>query len=161
MKTNSVRGYFALLMIALALAGCDHGPLYSNPYCRVSGEQNDLFCEMGRQVPWTRSGNHMQFVDLCQQVDDSSGILLVRLFQNVHQENKFLAIGGRCAVESVLEQIVVAANLDEVRFDGLLVHLFVDEQSNPEAEIFELRQLGAIVKRFQLDSRHEDLAHVE
>jgi len=151
MKIVAKRSWIVLLGAALLMTGCDSGPFYDNPYCRLEGDQNQLFCQMGKRMPFFRSGDEIQFVDLCQQVSQDSGILLTRLFQNVHQEGRFLAVGGYCPVQDVLESTAQAAKLDGVRFDSLLIQLFVDESSDIEAVVPDLESLGANVKIYRLE----------
>lgn len=152
MEIISKRCWFLLLCAVLLITGCDSGPFYDNPYCRLEGDQNQLFCQMGKKMPLFRSGDEIQFVDLCQQISEDSGILLTRLFQHIQQEGRFLAIGGYCPVQDVLESTAQAAKLDGVRFDSLLIQLFIDESSNIESVVPDLKSLGANVKVYQLES---------
>src|SRR5690625_4340074 len=80
---------------------------------------------MGKRMPFFRSGDEVQFIDLCQQVSYDSGILLTKLFQNVHHEGRYLAAGGYCPVQDVLESTAQDARLDGVRFDSLLTPLIL------------------------------------
>ena len=151
MKIVPKRRWVVLLGAAFLVASCDSGPFYDNPYCRLEGDQNKLFCQMGKRMPFFRSGDEVQFIDLCQQVSYDSGILLTKLFQNVHHEGRYLAAGGYCPVQDVLESTAQAARLDGVRFDSLLIQLFVDENSDVEAVVPDLESLGANVKVYSLE----------
>jgi|GEM_PF-7016372 len=142
-----------MAILVLLIPGCDSGPLYDNPYCRLEGDQNELFCQMGRQMPIWGSGDEIQFIDLCQQVSEDSGILLTRLFQSTNQEGRFLAVGGYCPVQDVLESVVEAARLDGARFDSLLIQVFIDESSDVETVVPDLKSLGANVDVYQLELR--------
>jgi len=142
-----------MAILVLLIPGCDSGSFYDNPYCRLEGDQNQLFCQMGRQIPFWRSGDEIQFIDLCQQVSEDSGILLTRLFQSTNQEGRFLAVGGYCPVQDVLESVVEAARLDGARFDSLLIQVFIDESSDVETVVPDLKSLGANVDVYQLELR--------
>jgi len=142
-----------MAILVLLIPGCDSGSFYDNPYCRLEGDQNQLFCQMGRQIPFWRSGDEIQFIDLCQQVSEDSGILLTRLFQSTNQEGRFLAIGGYCPVQDVLDSVVEAASLEGARFDSLLIQVFIDESSDVETVVPDLKSLGANVDVYQLELR--------
>src|SRR5690625_5945483 len=103
MKIVPKRRWVVLLGAAFLVASCDSGPFYDNSYCRLEGDQNKLFCQMGKRMPFVRSGDEVQLIDLCQQVSHDSGILLTKLFQNVDHEGRHLAAGGYCLVRDVLE----------------------------------------------------------
>ena len=153
MKMLSLKSWCLMAILVLLIPGCDSGSFYDNPYCRLEGDQNQLFCQMGRQIPFWRSGDEIQFIDLCQQVSEDSGILLTRLFQSTNQEGRFLAVGGYCPVQDVLESVVEAARLDGARFDSLLIQVFIDESSDVETVVPDLKSLGANVDVYQLELR--------
>src|SRR5690625_6101971 len=72
MKIVPKRRWVVLLGAAFLVASCDSGPFYDNSYCRLEGDQNKLFCQMGKRMPFFRSGDEVQFIDLCQQVSYDS-----------------------------------------------------------------------------------------
>lgn len=148
-----MRGWLLLFFPMFLVTGCDIGPFYDNPYCGLEGDQNHLYCQMGEKIPFLRSGEEVQFVDLCQQESNETGILSTRLFQNVKQEGRYLAIGGYCPVRGVVESVAEAASLDGASFDGLLIQVFAEETSEVEPVLPDLRALGANVELYQLESR--------
>ena len=97
--------------------------------------------------------SEIQFIDLCQQVSEISAIA-DPIIPEYHQGGwRFLAIGGYCPVQDVLDSVVEAASLDGARFDSLLIQVFIDESSDVETVVPDLKSLGANVDVYQLELR--------
>lgn len=133
-----------LVVASLLLTSCDRAAFYDNPFCRSSGEVNQLFCEMGNSAPWYVSTARFRYFHMCESFGPDNGRFGLRAFLEAAENEGFVLAGGTCDFSETLEDIYVFGvkeNSDLGQLPVMIFHL-ADLSGPIEASGLQLEEIG-------------------